>query len=172
MSSYVIYGSRFGNTQKIAEAMADVLRQRGDVRLVPAEEAGAVVPHPGDLLIVGCPTEGHTMTPVVRRWLDAMGANGLWGVTAAAFDTRVDWPRWLSAVAVRLRRRRDRSAAAAARRPPGPPRGQLPRDQAEPGAAAGRAGTREGVGGRAGRGRGSGPRGRREVTRWHPTPAS
>ena len=109
MSSYVIYGSRFGNTQKIAEAMADVLRQQGDVLLLPAEEAGAIVPRPGDLLVVGCPTEGHTMTPVVRQYLDAMGAIGLRGVTAAAFDTRVGWPRWLSgsaavAIARRLRR--------------------------------------------------------------------
>ena len=106
MSSYVIYGSRFGNTQRIAEAIADVLRQRGDVLLLPAEEAGAIVPHPGDLLVVGCPTEGHTMTPVVRRYLDAMGAKGLRGVTGAAFDTRVDWPRWLSgSAAVAIARR-------------------------------------------------------------------
>jgi len=67
------------------------------------------VPQPGDLLVVGCPTEGHTMTPVVRQYLDAMSASGLRGVAAATFDTRVGWPRWLSgsaaaAIARRLRR--------------------------------------------------------------------
>jgi flavodoxin len=64
MNSIVICGSRFGNTRKVAEAIAGVLRERGDVRVLAAEEASAVVPHPGDLLVVGGPTEGHTMTPV------------------------------------------------------------------------------------------------------------
>ncbi|TMC06202.1 MAG: flavodoxin family protein [Chloroflexi bacterium] len=109
MNSIVVYGSRTGNTQKVAAAIAGVLRQRGGVRLLPAEDAAAAVPHPGDLLVVGGPTEGHTMTPAVREYLDAAGANGLRGVAAAAFDTRVDWPRWLSgsaaaAIATRLRR--------------------------------------------------------------------
>jgi len=96
MNSIVIYGSRFGNTQKVAEAIADALRERGDVRLLPAEEGSAVVPDRGDLLVVGGPTESHTLTPAVRWYLEALRPRGLWGVTAAAFDTRVDWPRWLS----------------------------------------------------------------------------
>jgi flavodoxin len=96
MNSIVIYGSRFGNTQRVAEAIAGVLCERGDVRLLPAEEASAVVPHAGDLLVVGGPTEGHTLTPAVRQYLEALRPYGLWGVKAAAFDTRVDWPRWLS----------------------------------------------------------------------------
>jgi flavorubredoxin len=96
MNSIVIYGSRFGNTQRVAEAIAGVLRERGDVRLLPAEEASAVVPHAGDLLVVGGPTEGHTWTPAVREYLEALRPHGLRGVKAAAFDTRVGWPQWLS----------------------------------------------------------------------------
>ena len=90
-------------------AIADVLSTRGEVRLLPAEETADVAPRPGDLLVVGGPTEGHTMTPIVRQCLDVMAANGLRGVTAAAFDTRVRLPRMLSgsaaaAIARRLRR--------------------------------------------------------------------
>jgi flavodoxin len=96
MKSIVIYGSRFGNTEKVAEAIAGVLRERGDVLLLPAEEASTFVPHPGDLLVVGGPTEGHTLTAPVQRYLEVMEEHGLWGVNAAAFDTRVGWPRWLS----------------------------------------------------------------------------
>lgn len=96
MNSIVVYGSRFGNTQRVAEAIAGVLRERGDVRLLPAEEASTVVPRHGDLLVVGGPTEGHTLTPAVRQYLEALRAHGLWGVKAAAFDTRVGWPLWLS----------------------------------------------------------------------------
>src|SRR5215471_14075538 len=94
MNSIVIYGSRFGNTQRIAEAIAGVLQERGSVRLLPAEEASSVLPRHGDLLVVGGPTEGHTLTPAVRRYLEALRPHGLWGVKAAAFDTRVGWPRW------------------------------------------------------------------------------
>jgi flavodoxin len=96
MNSIVVYGSRFGNTQRVAEAIAAVLRERGDVRLLPAEEATTVVPQRGDLLVVGGPTEGHTMTAPVREYLEALRPHGLRGVGAAAFDTRVGWPRWLS----------------------------------------------------------------------------
>jgi menaquinone-dependent protoporphyrinogen IX oxidase len=38
MNRIVVYGSRFGNTRKVAESIAGVLRERGDVRLLPAEE--------------------------------------------------------------------------------------------------------------------------------------
>jgi flavodoxin len=96
MNSIVIYGSRLGNTRKVAEAIAGVLRERGDVRLLPAEEASTVAPRSGDLLLVGGPTEGHTLTPVVRQYLEALRPQGLRDVRAAAFDTRVDWPHWLS----------------------------------------------------------------------------
>jgi flavodoxin len=109
MSSIVLFGSRFGNTQRIAEEIAAVLGERGDVRLLPVQEAATVAARPGDLLVVGGPTEGHTMTPAVRRCLDAMASSGLGGVAAAAFDTRVSWPRLLSgsaaaAIARQLRR--------------------------------------------------------------------
>jgi flavodoxin len=53
VNSIVIYGSRLGNTRKVAEAIAGVLRERGDVRLLPAEEASTVAPRSGDLLLVG-----------------------------------------------------------------------------------------------------------------------
>jgi flavodoxin len=96
MNSIVIYGSRFGNTQRVAEAIAGVLSERGDVRLLPAEKASTVVPHPGDLLVVGGPTEAHTLTPAVGQYLETLNQHGLWGVKAAAFDTRVGWPQWLS----------------------------------------------------------------------------
>jgi flavodoxin len=109
MNSIVIYGSRTGNTRRIAETIAGVLRQRGEVQLLLAEDAPPTVSRDADLLVVGGPTEGHTMTPAVLRCLDGMGSAGLRGVMAAAFDTRVRWPRWLSgsaaaAIARTLRR--------------------------------------------------------------------
>jgi flavodoxin len=99
MKSIVIYGSRTGNTRKIAEAIADVLGQRGEARLVAAEDANAVEPHVGELLVIGGPTERHAVTPAVRDLMDRMRPKGLGGVAAAAFDTRLGMPRWPSGTA-------------------------------------------------------------------------
>lgn len=109
MDSIVIYGSRTGNDRRVAEAIADVLARLGDVRLLAAECATAIEPHAGELLVIGSPTEGHTMTPAVRECLDRLALKGLWGVRAAAFDTRQGMPRWPSgtaapAIAARMRR--------------------------------------------------------------------
>ncbi|HXM54357.1 MAG TPA: flavodoxin domain-containing protein [Candidatus Dormibacteraeota bacterium] len=106
MNSIVIYGSRTGNTRKVASAIADVLAHRGDVLLVAAEDATAIDPQADELLVVGSPTESHTMTPAVREWLEAMGPNGLSGVTATAFDTRLGMPRWPSGTAATAIKRR------------------------------------------------------------------
>lgn len=96
MNSMVIYGSRYGNTQKIAEAIADALRSRGAVQVLPADDAPARVPAGIDLVVVGGPTEGHGMTEPVTRFFEQLGPGALVGTAAAAFDTRLRWPRWLS----------------------------------------------------------------------------
>ncbi|HXM54469.1 MAG TPA: flavodoxin domain-containing protein [Candidatus Dormibacteraeota bacterium] len=109
MNSTVLYGSRYGNTRRVAEAVAGVLRRQGEVRLLPVEEAAGSLSRATDLLVVGGPTEGHAMTPAVAECLDQLASAGLHGVPAAAFDTRLRWPRRLSGsaasdIAARLRR--------------------------------------------------------------------
>ena len=99
MNSIVIYGTRTGEDRPIAEEIADVLARLGDVRLLMAGDATAVEPHHGELLVVGSSTEGHTMTPAVRDFLDRLVPKGLWGVRAAVFDTRQGMPRWPTSTA-------------------------------------------------------------------------
>jgi flavodoxin len=96
MNSVVIYASRFGNTQRIAAAIADGLRASGPVQVVAAEEAPATFPAGTDLVVIGGPTEQHRMTEPVARLFDRMASAALSGIAAAAFDTRLRWPRWLS----------------------------------------------------------------------------
>jgi flavodoxin len=96
VKSIVVYASRFGNTQRVAEAIADGIRAHGPVELIPVEEASTVFDGEADLVVIGCPTEGHTMTPAIRHFFDGLSGEAFKGVAAAAFDTRVDWPRWLS----------------------------------------------------------------------------
>ncbi len=106
MKSVVVYGSRSGNTRRIAQAIAGALEEYGPVRLVAAEDASATVWDRCDLLVVGGPTEGRHASPPVRAFFDRLPAHALRGLDAAAFDTRLDWPRLLSgSAALDIRRR-------------------------------------------------------------------
>ena len=93
MKSVVVYGSRSGNTRKIAEAIAGALAAYGSVSFMAAEDASATVWDHCDLLLVGGPTEGRSVTPPVQAFFDRLPAQALHSITAAAFDTRLDWPR-------------------------------------------------------------------------------
>ena len=92
MEILIIYDSEFGNTARIAEAIAQgaraaaaaadhvVLYHIGDVR---SEQATAA-----DVLIIGSPTQGFRPTAPVRALLSKMPRNGLAGKAVATFDTR------------------------------------------------------------------------------------
>jgi flavodoxin len=96
MHSLVIYASRSGNTQRIAEAIADGLRTRGPVELQPAAEAPSAIPPEIDLVVIGGPTEAHGMTAPMKEFLDRLAPDALKGRRAAGFDTRLRWPLLLS----------------------------------------------------------------------------
>jgi flavodoxin len=96
MNSIVIYATRYGNTKRIAEAIADRLRSYGVAQVFPAEEAPATLPQGTDLVVIGGPTEAHGMTKGLAEALRRIEPDTLHGVAAATFDTRLRWPRWLS----------------------------------------------------------------------------
>ena len=97
MKTMVVYGSRSGNTKLVAEGIAQAMARFGPVTLQRAEDAR--YEPDTELLIVGGPTEGHGLTPPLREFLDRV--DGLAGVHAAAFDTRLRWPLWLSGSAAK-----------------------------------------------------------------------
>jgi len=96
MNSIVIYASHYGNTRKVAEAIASGLQTRGTVKVFQVDSAPAEFPEGTDLLVVGGPTEVHGMTRPMVRFFDRMQPDVLAGIATAAFDTRLRWPRWLS----------------------------------------------------------------------------
>lgn len=99
MNSLVIYGSHFGNTQKVAYAIAAELRKRGPVQLLAADDAPASIPSGVDLLVIGGPTEGFRMTAPVASLLARLQRSSVDGLAAAVFDTRIRPHWWMLAYA-------------------------------------------------------------------------
>jgi flavodoxin len=87
MNAIIIFDSVFGNTEKIAQAIAKGLGaecaclRAGAVSLAQVTEA--------DLVIMGSPTRSFAATPAVMSLLDAIPPDALAGKKIAAFDTRI-----------------------------------------------------------------------------------
>jgi flavodoxin len=91
MKALVIYDSLYGNTQKIALAIADTL---GTPQDVTALRVGDVKPDHFaglDLLIVGSPTQKFRPTATISSLLKGIPNHSLKGIKVAAFDTRLTW---------------------------------------------------------------------------------
>jgi flavodoxin I len=88
MRALVVYDSLYGNTEKIAKAIAEAIE--GEVSVVRPGEVGLGGLEDISLLVVGAPTQGGRATPEVRDFLDRIGKGEINGVEAAAFDTRVE----------------------------------------------------------------------------------
>jgi flavodoxin len=98
MKALIIYDSQYGNTKLLAEEIARVLDEYGDVNMFSAAEAGPHIFGGEDLLVVGGPTQGHGLSPNMKSLLEAAGTRKPVGdyPRALAFDTRLSWPRWMS----------------------------------------------------------------------------
>ena len=95
MNSVVVYTSRSGNTEKIAYAIGAGLGTKGLVQVFAVDEAPTAFAEDVSLVVVGGPTEAHGGTRSITDYVDRV-AKGFNGKAAAAFDTRLRWPRWLS----------------------------------------------------------------------------
>jgi flavodoxin len=85
MKSLVLYGSEYGNTQRIAEAVARGLGEGAEVHSVASagESMDGV-----QLLAVGSPTQGGRPVKEVSGFISRLRPGSLKGVRVAAFDTR------------------------------------------------------------------------------------
>lgn len=160
MKIVMVYESLYGNTKIIGEAIAEGLREAGDVTAGTVDEIRPIDVIEAGLLVAGGPTHIHGMvsrmsrdaarkderhgpplesTELMRDWLDRLPADGR---PAAAFDTRIDKPAWLTGSAGEEDR-----AAPPRERPPGRRDGKLPgrRDGWSTGCGRGGAGSRLGA---------------------------
>ena len=114
MNALVLYESQFGNTEKIAEAIALAVQEHMPTRLASVAEvkdlhaATANV----DLLVIGGPTQKHGLSPGLRHLVRGLGHGALQGVKAATFDTRLHGPKVMTGSAATTLRHRLRRAGA------------------------------------------------------------
>jgi flavodoxin len=139
VKTLIVYDSVFGNTKRIAEAIAEGAGNGGDVTVVSAAEAAAVVAAKPDLLLVGGPTQRHGVSPNLAAFLDRLPRRSLPKVRAATFDTRYRMSAFLTGSAAKRATGSLRRAGCALIAPPEsffverdiPPKGEKRRHEGE-----------------------------------------
>jgi flavodoxin I len=96
MNTLVIYDSVYGNTAQIANAIASTFEQYGPTKVAAANSTSVLDLTGIDLLALGGPTQGHGVSPAIRDLLDKVPSEELLNIGTIAFDTRMDFARWLS----------------------------------------------------------------------------
>jgi flavodoxin I len=86
VKALVVYDSVYGNTEKVAQAMAAALEceARRVAAVTPEQLTGL------DVLLVGSPTQAFQPLKPVKAFLKGIPAGKLNGIKVAAFDTRMD----------------------------------------------------------------------------------
>ncbi len=104
MNTLVVYDSQFGNTERIAQIIANTLSAFGQVQAVRVDPAHPVSFQGADLLILGCPTQGFRPTPAMQSFLGNVSYQSLGGLAVACFDTRFRGRLWKHSAAPRMAR--------------------------------------------------------------------
>ncbi|MFW5713910.1 MAG: flavodoxin family protein [Brevefilum sp.] len=81
----VVYDSYFGNTEKIAEGIAEAIGGNArKINAVSEEDLEGL-----EVLFVGSPTRAFRPTPAILTFINSLDPARMRGVKAAAFDTRI-----------------------------------------------------------------------------------
>jgi flavodoxin len=86
MKALIIFDSQYGNTEKIAKAIA-----KGFTGEVKVMKVGDVKPEDiawARTVIIGSPTQGGRQTAAIKAFTDSLKADSFTGKRLAAFDTR------------------------------------------------------------------------------------
>jgi flavodoxin I len=89
MKILVLYDSFFGNTEKIAQAIATELGRHHEVSTIKVNTANVDQLQHLDLLFVGSPTRAFSSSPAMTTFLKALPEQSLAEVKVAVFDTRM-----------------------------------------------------------------------------------
>lgn len=100
MNTLVVYDSQYGNTERIAQTIAETLRPLGRAQVIRADPARSDLADV-DMLFVGSPTQGWRPTLLTQEFLRAIASEQARGLAIACFDTRFQKPRWMTGSAAR-----------------------------------------------------------------------
>jgi flavodoxin len=92
----IVCFSKFGNTKKVAEAIAERMEAAGPVRLIRSDELTASDLAQVDLVVMGSPTHRMNLPEAVRPVFNALPRRVLRGTSVAAFDTSYKMSWWLT----------------------------------------------------------------------------
>jgi flavodoxin len=96
MNAIVVFFSKFGNTQKIAETIAEELKREASVQVINSEELTASALGNADLVIMGTPTHNMNLPKSVRPVFERLPRQILPKTPIAAFDTSYRLSAFLS----------------------------------------------------------------------------
>jgi menaquinone-dependent protoporphyrinogen IX oxidase len=88
MKTVVLYDSVFGNTQRVAEAIASSLGSHSQVDILRPSDQALQRLTGTELLVVGAPTRGFRPTDAISDLLKRIPSRALKETRVAAFDTR------------------------------------------------------------------------------------
>lgn len=89
MRVLIVYDSVFGNTEKIAQAMATGVSSPHSVQLVRVGEFTSELLDSADICVVGSPTRAFKPTQDITTWYNTRSTDAFHNMKCAAFDTRV-----------------------------------------------------------------------------------
>lgn len=90
MKAVILYDSYFGNTEKIAQAIAGGVAKKSEVRIARVDTFQADQLSGVDLFVLGSPTRAFSPSDASKAFIKSLKPGGLMGMKAATFDTRVD----------------------------------------------------------------------------------
>ena len=96
MNVTIVYFSKYGNTQKLAEAMADSLSNKAVTHLYPLDQLPDSNWHKADLILMGSPTHKMNLPEAAKPVLASLPCKILPKTPVAAFDTSYKMSPWLS----------------------------------------------------------------------------
>ena len=102
MNALIVYDSQYGDTERIAQAIAEKLAEFGEARALRLDPTQPVELQGVDVFIVGCPTQGWRPTPAIQSFLEEVSSDELRGLAGACFDTRFRLPRFMSGAAANV----------------------------------------------------------------------
>lgn len=89
MKATVVYDSKFGNTERIARALALGLRDGGvETDCMRFDQVSLDKVRSSDLVAIGGPTQNRKVSPPLDRWLQVLSSSDVAGKRGFAFDTK------------------------------------------------------------------------------------